>query len=314
LMMSAQVDEVTKELKPNGSDFNLFFSPGADLSMEPVFPGGVNLSTWRGVNDRSRFVTCERGTFSALTMRACPETKIPTSDNDAGSYSTWFYNTTDLRIRLASNRSFAINLDCEGKWGNCANGTSSTRICMDPAKPWSPTPPVPPEVDNQAWTFVRNDESSERVTIVSTASSKCLEVCREGGGVKGCDGKSGSTLRLAACDSDSFDQRFYYDGKTIRNEDQSLCVAAPPPSPLEMMDVHSIVADPRFVDAGRGNFSLRDDSPALKELDFQKIPPIEAPQSTCGVDAYDAFGGPRSCLNAFFRALENNVPFEFLAS
>ena len=129
LMMDSQTSSVTNELKPNASDYNLFFSPQADLSMEPVFPGGVNLSTWR----------------------------------------------------------------------------------------------------------------------VS--------------------------------------------------------------SPLETMDVHSIVADPQFVDPERGNFSLRNDSPALKELGFQEIPLIEAPQSTCGIDAFHASTGPMSCLNAFFLALEGNTSF-----
>ena len=42
-------------------------------------------------------------------------------------------------------------------------------------------------------------------------------------------------------------------------------------------DMHSIIADPQFVDASSGNFTLRPTSPALK-LGFQQIPSILAPE------------------------------------
>lgn len=50
-MMASQVQPFMPELmKPNGSDYNLFFSPnsGVSAASSPVFPGSVNLSTWQG--------------------------------------------------------------------------------------------------------------------------------------------------------------------------------------------------------------------------------------------------------------------------
>ena len=47
-MLAAQVSPFAPELKPNGSDFNLFFNPFHDLSSANVFPGESNLSSWQG--------------------------------------------------------------------------------------------------------------------------------------------------------------------------------------------------------------------------------------------------------------------------
>lgn len=46
-------------------------------------------------------------------------------------------------------------------------------------------------------------------------------------------------------------------------------------------DMHSIIADPLFVDPARGNFDLLPGSAALA-LGFQPIPPIVAPTARCG--------------------------------
>lgn len=49
-------------------------------------------------------------------------------------------------------------------------------------------------------------------------------------------------------------------------------------------DVHSVAADPLFVDTEGGNFRLQDKSPAFA-LGFQRIPPIRTPSAVCGDDA-----------------------------
>ena len=63
--------------------------------------------------------------------------------------------------------------------------------------------------------------------------------------------------------------------------DDRLCVAVPGRPPPDTMDIHSLVADPLFTDPTSGDFSLRPESPALKLLGFEPIPPIEAPTSSC---------------------------------
>ena len=42
-------------------------------------------------------------------------------------------------------------------------------------------------------------------------------------------------------------------------------------------DAHSVIADPQFVNASGGDFTLRPTSPALK-LGFEQIPPMIAPE------------------------------------
>lgn len=61
----------------------------------------------------------------------------------------------------------------------------------------------------------------------------------------------------------------------------------------EAFDLHSIVADPLFVDRQpelSGNFDLKPGSPAITRLGFEPIPKIEAPTSRCGEEG---------CLAAF---------------
>ena len=60
-------------------------------------------------------------------------------------------------------------------------------------------------------------------------------------------------------------------GYTLAQWQASKLMAAGP------MDRSSIIADPQFVDAAHGNYSLKETSPALTKLGFQPIPPINAP-------------------------------------
>jgi hypothetical protein len=58
------------------------------------------------------------------------------------------------------------------------------------------------------------------------------------------------------------------------------------------MDLHSVVADPLFIDAAAGDFTLMPDSPAFA-LGFKPIPKIEAPTKRCG--------GGGGCLSQFMQ-------------
>ena len=78
-----------------------------------------------------------------------------------------------------------------------------------------------------------------------------------------------------------------------------LCLAVPKRPAQDKFDVASIVADPLFVDPAAGNFHLHPDSPAISEIGFEAIPPIDAPEALCGATV-----GVRPCL-AF--ALEDAV-------
>eukprot|EP00566_Odontella_aurita_P034155 CAMPEP_0113586876 /NCGR_PEP_ID=MMETSP0015_2-20120614/34556_1 /TAXON_ID=2838 /ORGANISM="Odontella" /LENGTH=55 /DNA_ID=CAMNT_0000492393 /DNA_START=29 /DNA_END=193 /DNA_ORIENTATION=+ /assembly_acc=CAM_ASM_000160 len=51
MMMDSATSPFLPELKPGGSDYNLFWSSvgGEDLASAPVFPGGLNLSAWRNM-------------------------------------------------------------------------------------------------------------------------------------------------------------------------------------------------------------------------------------------------------------------------
>ena len=240
-MLAAQVSPFAPELKPNGSDFNLFFNPFHDLSSANVFPGESNLSSWQGRSGPSAApVTCSNTPGDAgklLVSKDCS--------------SRWFHNTTDLKFRLLNANAtaeFALNIDCNGDYAHCASGDSTTRICLDRWNPWTPHP-LPPKVDNQGWILKPSSPSSTNINILAVASGKCLEVCYRGGDVGGCNGKAGSTLQLNNCIPGASNQQFEYSpNSSIKfsaiGEDQQLCIAVPPRGASGGMDRHSIIADP----------------------------------------------------------------------
>ena len=301
-VLAAQVSPFLPELKPNGSDFNLFFNPFHDLQTLPVFPGEVNLSSWQGrTGPDASPVMCSNTPGS-------PGKLLVSSDC---SYK-WKHNATDKKFRLlnvGAGSKYALNIDCDGDYAHCKAGDSSTRICLDRLEsPWNPNPPAP-IVDNQGWIIKNISGSSSAATnIISVASGKCMEVCYRGGDVGGCNGHSGSLLQLNDCIAGAFNQQFEYSPEeggmikftaaTANGEKKQLCVAVPPRGSSTAMDKNSIVADPLFTDPNNGDFSLGADSPAIARLGFKPIPPIHAPSAACGRDAPP---GSPSCLEAFFR-------------
>eukprot|EP00040_Diaphanoeca_grandis_P012758 m.64584 g.64584 ORF g.64584 m.64584 type:complete len:851 (+) comp23447_c0_seq2:389-2941(+) len=291
-MMAAQVAPFLPELKPNGSDYNLFFNPNTDLRSHPVFPGGKNFSSWQGKSDSDALVMCSNTPGLAGDLIV---------SHDCGDWK-WLHNATDLKFQLQqmspNNYSYVLNIDCDGDYGHCARGDTFTRVCLDHSShPWTPHP-VPPIVDNQGW--VLGDDWTS-TTIVAVVSKKCLEVCDRGGAVGGCDGDAGSILQLNDCVPGAQNQLFSFDTASGVIESalaKGLCVAVPPTPPRNSMDTHSIMSNPLFVDAEQGDFTLTNDSPALA-LGFQPIPKIEAPTSSCGADAINGV----SCLEAFFKRM-----------
>ena len=294
-MLDCQAGAVADNLKQNGSDFNVYFSPTYDLSTTPVFPEGVNLTTWQGIDDgpNSGLVTCTNTPINHdASLRIYSECT-----------TSWHYNETSERFGIRSIDGYALNLDCGGDYKNCEMGTTtSTKICLDLEGRFPPS-----HVDNQGWLF---DTSAVKksTTITAVASGKCIEVCLEGGDVGGCNGKEGSYLRLGDCKGDdedaAFTQRFRYDPEsgyitTTDANEKKVCVNVPEKAKHEPMDLHSVIADPMFADQEGGNFTLRENSVALK-LGFQQIPPISAPTSTCGSDS------GISCLKAFYSLTEES--------
>lgn len=277
-------------LKPNGSDFNLFWSDSEDAAVGGVFPGGQSLAQWRNLGPRPTGPPLcgsivDRGDVLQITHNC--------------SWS-WAYNQTDLRFTLRQNSTLALTLDCDGDWANCAEGRMDrTSICLgiSNSSTWQPEP-KPPAVDNMGWKF--NPSTSALVSLAT--EGKCLEVCTEGGSVGGCDGKAGSRLQLANC-SGAAKQRWVHDaatgalrflgstGATVRPAmggqaaGGPLCITPPARPPADTFDTHSIVADPLFVDPSRGDYSLNPASPAITKLGFAPIPPIVAPTATCGGDS-----------------------------
>lgn len=100
-------------------------------------------------------------------------------------------------------------------------------------------------------------------------------------------GQAGSLVQLRPC-TGSAKQTWSYESSDgsfrskLGTASSPLCLANPKRPPQEKLDKTSIVADPMFVDAAAGNFNLDPSSPAISELGFEPIPPIEAPKAICG--------------------------------
>jgi hypothetical protein len=281
--LASQTQWTNRELKANGSDYNAYWARDFNASAVALFPGSLVLEEWQGA----------RGGGGAANASALPlvcgggdgggaSTLVLTkSCGAAHSRATWERNATSRRIALRANRTYVVTVDCEGDWGNCANGTAKTRLCVATPMPWAPTPPPPPVVDNHGWVW-GSGAGRANSSLVAVASRKCVEVCDRGGAVGGCDGAAGSIVQLAACDGSPKQQWTLNprDGALRTALDATLCLAAPAPPPREPMDVHSKVANPLFADSQRGDY--RPTSSAVESLGFEAIPPIEAPTASCG--------------------------------
>jgi len=290
MMMNSQVGWQNEELKINGSDYNLFWHNGYtayEFSNVSLFPNYVNLTAWQARLNFSGPVTCSITQHNSLLL-----TK---------KKFQWYHNRTDKRIYSYGNETkgkYLLNVDCHGNIDNCKYGTSQTSICLNDTRTWVGPHPIPPIIDTQGWNFTnRSLHVVVNTFIVQVTSGKCMEVCYQSGEVRGCDGKEGSAIQLAACDPSSKWQRWSFDriSKTITLAEtvgDKLYFGPPPRKPGIPFDLHSKIGDPRFVDPENGDFSLKPNSPAF-ELGFKPIPPIEAPVSRCG-------DGDISCLEHIF--------------
>jgi hypothetical protein len=150
------------ELKRNGSDFNVYWTKpilnaaagermvSSVLSAALVFPGGVNLSTWQGLTPpASSHDPVQCGMQKPDLILDTARSNI-TNSCDWGYQ--WHYNTTDFKLRAisiqpdssSSSEKFCLNIDCDGNWDNCANGTTDTHLCLSaPHSPWVPHPEPP---------------------------------------------------------------------------------------------------------------------------------------------------------------------------
>ena len=192
LMFGSQIGWTSAFLKPNGSDNNLFYSSAEDATAAKVFPGGMDLSEWSGRGNTSGLegpVTCGNTAGSAGSM-------IVSTD------CTWGFDhnrTSQMyigrRFRTGGNDSYAIDVDCEGEWSNCDEGTVNTRICLGHYRgDWAPIVPgkFPGQVQNNAWNF-----STVTGAIINEPNGKCVEVCERGGDVGGCNVRVSLTLLLS---------------------------------------------------------------------------------------------------------------------
>eukprot|EP01052_Picozoa_sp_SAG31_P040346 SAG31_NODE_5819_length_2310_cov_1.677069_2_plen_322_part_00 len=278
-MMASQIGSPAGRLKPNGSDFNLFWSAAADASSVKAFPGGQNLSQWSGrAKSTSGPIDCENTPGQAGLLIVSSEC----------SWSFDRNSTTDQfvarQFRKSWSDSYIIHLDCEGDWTNCDQGTANTRICVSHYNgDWAPIVPgkYPGQVQSSAWNY-----STTTGALRSMPNGRCVEVCQRGGAVAGCDGGPGSVVQLRPCTGELKQKWQYHSDGTFRSrlgtEKAPLCLVNPPRPAPDFFDRGSIVADPLFVDTVAGNFNLRTGSPALGELGFRPIPPIQAPTSRCG--------------------------------
>jgi hypothetical protein len=276
-MLGSQGGSFLSELKPNGSNYNLYWSDAVDAAAAKSFPGGLNLSQWQGT------------TGGVAAPISCSNTKGIAADLLLSNNCSekWVHNATDLKLRSQDFAGSVINMDCSGSYKHCRVGDANTRICLGNDNGWSPHLP-PPRVDNQGW--VLNADG----TITAVVSKKCLEACYRGGDVGGCNGQPGSIMQLNTCQTPPTKYQLFElsaNGVLHLQSEPALCVAVPKRGAAETMDANSVVADPLFVDAAAGNFSLKPSSPALK-LGFEPIPVIEAPSSHCGTGGH--------CLAAFF--------------
>ena len=290
-MYGSQVGWSPDFFKPNGSDYNLYWTPSsADPVSLPMFPDQQTLAEWQGASQSNHSIAM------CTTVPGLDGVMVVTTACDW----KWEYNTTSKRFSPHRDNQVAIAIDCDGSWDNCQQGSVNTRLCLQTASQWSPQPPPAPAVDNFGWIY---DAATGHLSAV--ASGRCVEVCDRGGAVGGCDGKEGSRIQLAPCSTAANQQWALEQDGTLRprnldSEVQSnLCLSPPSQADTGQFDAHSIIADPLFNSPETGDFSLKPNSPAT-DLGFVPIPPIRAPMAKCGGIVTDQIGALPSCLAMVF--------------
>ena len=245
-MLASQVGWSAGFLKPNGSDYNLYWSPTGNVSASPLFPGHQTLAQWQGkAAQDGNPTTCDLpGDAGKLTVSA------------RGCTFGWVHNGTDGTVRASAHFNFpkpqTLNIDCDGDWSNCASGIAGdTRLCLSGLNGIGPHPPAP-EVDNQGW---HHDAATGG--LVAYGSGKCITVCNRGGDVGGCNGQTGSIVQLQPCDGTlaqkwSFGKGASASGSLRPASAPLLCLSPPPKPAADAFDEHSIIANPLFVDADAG--------------------------------------------------------------
>ena len=285
-MLGSQAGWSSGFLKPNGSDHNVFFSPDESAAALPMFPGRKTLAQWAGRAS---------GGDGPITCKAPGEQGSMIVRNECSSFDFNATGERKLKLRESGNRTFVVNVDCDGDWSNCKTGSVNTRICLTQCAPTTgcsdPHHLPPGAVDNQAWLY-----SAKTKQLTMAVNGKCVEMCSRGGAVGGCDGQAGSIVQLRPCVASEPKQQWLYSataGTFHNGAAPKLCLAQPVLTAADVFDSHSAVADPLFVKdpVATGDWKLKPNSPAFA-MGFEAIPPITAPEARCGEG-----GGLPSCLS-----------------
>ena len=98
-MLASQIPWSNNELKDQGSDFNVFWTPSAAArspeSSWPIFPEGQTLEQWQGTSGKRRFLRCGDSTFTVVTSTSANAPRWSYNETDRRFYAINYAGTTD---------------------------------------------------------------------------------------------------------------------------------------------------------------------------------------------------------------------------